>query len=285
MSLRAFTELLATHGLAPGRLSRHRLRDVESGESELSDALWDEIAEALIASGHTAADVARVRVTGVPIDPVPASTPRQRLEQWTRVSEQVRDNRWWRSPATAVARATNPANMARYLSIFARHGVDRVRILHSLRRRFELGATTGQWQASPDDHVAVDRTYSVLTVKMVRGELFYLPLRLYNTGSIRWRDRLLYRIGTPVSSATPFTFAVLPVPDTDPGQSCQIRIPGRAQWFHSYAVINFVMVFPDFSSCLPGHLPIWIDTRGGPKLGHSLPLPPGFPETSSGTTT
>ncbi|MFL6118474.1 hypothetical protein [Actinophytocola sp.] len=276
--MRAFTELLAANGLAAGRLSRHRLRDVESGDSELPDALWDDIAAAMIASGRAAGDVAGLRMAGLPIEPVPVPTPRQRLERWTRAADQLSDNRWWRYPLTLVARATNPANMGQYRGILARHGVDRVRILHEARKRFERGAATaGQWQASPDDGVAVDRVHSVLAAEMTRGELFLLPVRLYNTGSVPWRDRLLYRIGPPVSSATPFTPPMLPVPDTDPGHACDMQIPGRAQWFLSNAVINMVMVFPDFSSCLPGHLPVWVDTRE-PELDHSLPLPPGFPE-------
>jgi RNA polymerase sigma factor (sigma-70 family) len=134
----------------------------------------------------------------------------------------------------------------------------------------------GQWQASEDDRVVIDRARSEHTVRTDRAELFLLRLYLHNTGSVPWRDRLLYRVGVPVTTGTPFTPGVLPVPDTDPGQQCEVLVPGRAQWFRSHAAINFVMVFPDFTPCLPGRVTCWIDT-GGAELDSSQPLLPGFP--------
>jgi hypothetical protein len=272
MSLRTFATYLVDNGLAPKRLSRQRLGAVEAGDAELSDALWDEIVKALITGGHTTDDVAALRPTAPPIEPVPPSTPRQRLEQWTRVVGQVADNRWWRAPIAVIKRATSPENLPQYRRIIARHGVDRERHLQAVRTRLELGATrAGQWQASDDDRVAIDRARSDHTVPTDRAELFLLRLHLHNTGSVPWRDRLLYRIGAPVTTGTPFTPGVVPVPDTDPGQRCEVLIPGRAQWFRSHAAIHFVMVFPDFTPCLPGRVCCWIDTRGA-ELDRSQPL-------------
>lgn len=270
-SVRAFSKLLAER-LGEGTLSRHRLAGAETGAVELPDALWDEIAEALIASGHSATDVAALRSTRPPVEPPPSPTPRQRLDQWSRVAGQVGNNYWWRMPLKVISRATSAANLPGYRSIVARHGVDRARHLRALRTRLDLGATgAGRWRADPDDGVAIDRARSECDRRTERAELFLLRLRLRNTGSVAWRDRLMYRIGAPVTTGTPFTPGVLPVPDTDPGQDCEVLVPGRAQWFPSLAAISFVMVFPDFTPCLPGRVCCWIDARTE-ELDRSLPL-------------
>jgi hypothetical protein len=272
MSLRAFTAHLVAHGLAEGTLSRHRLGDVESGKATLSIGLWDEIAKALMAVGHSVDDVAVLRPTAPPIEPLPPSTPRQRLEQWTRVASQVGNNYWWLMPIKVITRATSATNLPLYQRIVARHDVDRGRHLRAVQARLELGSTgAGQWQASADDGIAIDRARSECDKKTNQAELFLLRLRLHNTGSVPWRDRLLYRVGSPVTTGTPFTPGVLPVPDTEPGQDCEVLIPGRAQWFRSLAAINFVMVFPDFTPCLPGRVCCWIDARTE-ELDQSLPL-------------
>jgi hypothetical protein len=277
MSLRAFADHLAANGLPPGRLSRHRLGGAERGEITLPPALWDEIAEALIRGGHTAADVAGLRPATRPIEPAAQSTPRQRLEQWRRIVGHVRDNRWWRSPATLVARVASPEHLPRYRQIIARHGLDSRRYLRDVQARLDIGAKAdADWHADPADGIAVDRSRSVLSVEAGRVDLFLLRLRLRNTGTVPWRDRLLYRIGPPVTSSTPFTPGILSVPDTDPGQSCEILIPGRSQWLFSRAAISFVMVFADFTPCLPGRVCCWIDTRAA-GTDSTQPLPPGFP--------
>jgi hypothetical protein len=284
MSFRAFAEHLVTHGLAPGRLSRHRLARVERGEIELPAGLWDEIADALIRAGRTATEIAGLRPTTRPIEPPPLSTPGQRLDQWRRVVVHVRNNRWWRSPITLIARVTSPENLPRYRQIIARYGVDRMRYLRDVRTRLDRGAATaGQWRADPADGIAVDHARSVLAADLGRVELFLFRLYLHNVGQAPWRDRLLYRIGPPVTSGTPFTPGVLPVPDTEPGQSCEILIPGRTQWLYGCATVSYVMVFPDFTPCLPGRIRCWIDTRSA-GTEHSLPLPPGFPSADASTT-
>lgn len=273
MSLRAFAEHLLANGLEPGRLSRHRLGGVERGEIELPAGLWDEIAEALIRGGRDAMDVAGLRPDLSPVEPLPPSSPRQRLEQWRRVVGYVRENRWWHAPITLVERATDRVRLPIYRQIIALHGVDSRRYLRDVGARLDLGASTpGSWTPDADDGVAIDRARSVLAVDMHRVELFMLRVRLRNTGTVPWRDRLMYRLGSPVTSATPFTPGVLPVPDTDPGESCEVLIPGRSQWICSRASISYVMVFPDFTSCLPGRICCWIDTSKA-GVDHTTPLP------------
>jgi hypothetical protein len=281
MSVRAFTRLLAGE-LGEGTLSRHRLGSVEAGEAALPDALWDEIAAALIAVGHSVGEVAALRSTAPPFEPLPPSTPPQRLEQWTRVAGPVADNYWWRVPIKMITRATSATNLPLYQRIVARHWVDRVQHLRAVQERLELGAAgAGRWRASAADGVAVDRARSECDRRIDRAELFLLRLRLHNTGSVPWRDRLLYRVGAPVTTGTPFTPGVLPVPDTEPGQDCEVLIPGRAQWFRSLAAIHFVMVFPDLTPCLPGRLCCWIDARTE-ELDESLPLLVDLPHRDDG---
>jgi hypothetical protein len=273
MSMRAFAEHLASNGLAAGRLSRHRLGDVERGEIELPTGLWDEIAEALIRGGRTPADVAGLRPSAPPIEPVPQSDPGQRLRQWIGVVRHVRKSRWWQRPILLVTRASHPARLEHYATLVQRYDADSTRYVGDVAARLDLGlATSGQFQASPDDAVVIDRVHSELATELGRVELFMLRVRLCNTGSVPWRNRLLYRLGSPVTSATPFTPGVLPVPDTRPGDSCEVLIPGRSQWLCSRAQVSYVMVFPDLTSCLPGRVCCWIDTRAA-GVDHTAPLP------------
>jgi hypothetical protein len=271
MSVRAFTEYLVQHGLT-AKLSRHRLGAAERGEVDLPAALWDEIAATLIRAGHTVADVAALRPFTAPIEPVPID-PAVRLAQWRRLVGHVRDNKWWRTPTALLARVANPELLPGYREVIERYGVDRMRYLRAVRARL---AADGRWVPDPADRVAVDRASSVLRFELGRGELFVFRLHLHNVGSVAWRDRLLYRIGPPVTSTMPFTPGILPVPDTKPGESCEILVPGRAQWLCGLAAVNFAMVFPDFTSCLAGRLCCWTDTRSA-GVDHSQPLPPGFP--------
>lgn len=275
MSLRRFATLLAGSTLGTGTLSRHRLRDAESGATVLPDALWDRIAEALLDLGYDAADVAALRAARPKPGPPRPPSPHQRHAQWSRVVGHVGGNPWWSQPLRLVEWVTGKANLRRYAPIVERHGIDSVRHLRAVQARLRLGAArAGQWRPDAADRVAVDRTRSTLAKRVEPAELFLLRIRLHNTGPVPWRDRLLYRVGAPVTTGTPFTPGVLPVPDTDPGRYCEILVPGRAQWFRSLAAVHFVMVFPDLTPCLPGRLCCWTDARAD-DLAHadkSVPL-------------
>jgi hypothetical protein len=273
-SLQAFAQHLVANGLAPRALSRQRLSDVEQGVTELAPALWDEVVDALIRGGHPPEDVAPLLASPPAAEPVPPSTAGQRLAQWTRVVANVRENRWWRSPFAMIERYAVDKTISRLL--LDRYDFDKDRQLDDLRNRLRLGATSGPCHPSAGDAVAVDRAGSALNVTVEHGELFVFVARLHNIGTVPWRNRLLCRLGPPVTSSLPFTVTALPVPDTEVGAPCTVTIPGRSQWFPNLAVVSYVMVFPDFTPCLPGRLRCTVDTRSG-DYDRSFALPPGFP--------
>jgi hypothetical protein len=272
-SLRTFAETLAASGM-PEPPSRQRLSRVEQGATDLSAAEWDALAGALLRTGHTADEVAGLRP--VLIEAPPRSTPALRRGQWSRVIEYLPGNRWWQQPNSLMERVVGRQRAHRYRELSERHGIDREWQRTELRRRLELGAAAaGTFRPDARDAVAVDRS-SELSVGCAAVELFVLRAHLRNAGPVAWTDRLLYRLGPPVSSSLPFTPTVIAVPDTPPGGRCEIVIPGRAQWFPNLAVISYVMVFPDCSGCLSGRLRCLVDTRRPGHFDHTLPMPPGY---------
>ncbi len=84
-----------------------------------------------------------------------------------------------------------------------------------------------------------------------KGE--YLPIRvtLRNAGQIPWKGRLLSRLGVTVSTVMPMTPRVVSVPDTKPGDSCTVIIPGRPAHLVGVTDIHFVMTFADLRPCFP----------------------------------
>lgn len=278
-SLRAFTDLAAGGMTKP--LSRQRLSRVEQGTTDLAPAEWDALADALLQAGHTVAEVAELRPGSSVIEAAPAAAAALRLRQWSRVVDQLPGNRWWQHPTSLMERIAGRERAHHYRELAERHGIDleqqRVEIRHRLARGAQVAGT---FTVDSSDAAAVAET-SELSVATGAVELFVLQAQLHNSGSVFWRDRLLYRLGPPVSSSLPFTPAVLPVPDTAPGHGCEILIPGRSQWFPNLAIISYVMVFPDCTPCLPGRLRCLVDTRRHGHFDHTLPMPPrhGTPET------
>ncbi|NEA32804.1 hypothetical protein [Streptomyces sp. SID13031] len=277
MSLRAFVDHLVENGLAESSLSTRRLSNLEKGLADLSPVEWDEVADALIRAGVPPEQVEPLRVVPPPmIAPLPTSTPASRLQQWSRIVAPVPDNSWWQRLLAAAARLTTAQTLGGYLQLLDRHGSEREELLQLVRRRLELGATGGPFRPVEGDAVGILSTASSARIQVDHSEPFVLELKLCNRGIVPWRDRLLFRLGAPVTSSLPLTPAILPVPDTDPGDSCDLLVPGRAQFFPNLAVVSYVMVFPDLSSCLPGRLPLWVDTRTE-EYDSTFDLPPGFP--------
>ncbi|MEU4294978.1 hypothetical protein AB0E63_42715 [Kribbella sp. NPDC026596] len=279
LSVRAFHVLLAKNGLAPGRLSRHRLGDLEEG-AHVPLAVWEEIADALAAAGKSADEVEPLRSAEGLIAPPPPSTPDLRLRQWSRIVARVAGNRWWSAPLALAQRVTSATKAVSYLQLLDRHGGSREQ-LEQVRLRLELGRTIGPFEPVVGDEVRIDPAASTLQVQLDHGDLFVLSARLHNTGTVPWRNRLLFRLGTPVSSSLPLTPGVLPVPDTDPGGFCDLIVPGRAHWFLNLAAVSYVMVFPDLSYCVTGRIVFQVDTRST-EYEQSYQLPPGFPGGDGG---
>lgn len=279
-SLRSFADHLAAHGLSD-QISRQRLSRVEQGTADLPASQWEALADILLRSGCPAPDVAALRPSGPVIEPTPPSTPSTRRRQWSRVVDRLAGNRWWQHPNLLMERVAGRERAHQYHELTVRYGIDQEWQRSETSRRLTLGANAEPFVADRRDSAAVDTTASVLSAALDQVQLFILRARLRNTGPVPWRDRLLYRIGPPVSSSLPFTPAVLPLPDTPPGEACEILIPGRAQWFPNLAVISYVMVFPDCSPCLPGRLRCQIDTRHPDRFDHTLDLPPGYASLST----
>lgn len=270
-SLRAFAEHLVASGLPPDLLSRQRLSRVEQGSADLPPALWQAIASALLASGIPFDDIAPLLPRTV-AEPVPPSTPALRRQQWARLLDRLPGNRWWRTPSTLILRLAGAEWVRRYNELVAEHGIDPEAHRREVLRRLAHGRTT---RPSSDDAVTILDHGSDLSVRIGRGELFVLRARLRNCGETPWRDRLLYRLGPPVTSSLPFAAGLLPIPDTDPGGACDILIPGRGQWFPNLAVLSYAMVFADCTPCLPGVLQCLVDTRSETAFDHTLRLPDG----------
>lgn len=76
-------------------------------------------------------------------------------------------------------------------------------------------------------------------------------MTLQNTGEVPWKGRLLSRIGATVSTVMPVTPRVLSVPDTEPGGSCSVIIPGRPAHLVGVADIHFIMTFANLLPCFP----------------------------------
>lgn len=279
-SLRAFAEHLRVNEL-PVQLSRQRLSEVEQSDTELPPASWHAIADTLIRAGHEPAEVAALRPTQPAIEPPPPSTPESRVRQWKRVVDRLAGNRWWHRPNSLMERVVGIARAHQYRKLAQQHGIDIEWQRNETSRRLAL---PGPFSTSDGDEVHV-ASASALTVVVAQVELFVIRAVLHNTGTVAWRDRLLYRLGPPVASSLPYTPPLLPVPDTTPGGTCEIAIPGRAQWFPNLAVVSYVMVHPDCSPCLAGRLRCTVDTRvPGPythlsgQLDHTLPMPEAKPD-------
>lgn len=269
LSSQAFVDLLHQHGY-PAKLSRQRLARIEQGTARLTPATWNAIADALVRAGYTTEDVAELRPDEFIIEPLPTVTPQVRRQQWTRLVDQISRTRWWLHPTVLLDRVVGRGWRHNYGQLFDEHGINREKYREHTRQRL---LDTEAHVPQGNDAIEVDST-SVLDVHVDKVALFVLTAHLHNTGDVPWRNRLLYRLGPPVSSSLPFTPAVLPVPDTLPGDECEVFIPGRAQWFPNLATVSYVMVFGDCTPCLPGRLRCSVDTRATGEFDRTLPLPP-----------
>ncbi|MBP2329351.1 transcriptional regulator with XRE-family HTH domain [Kibdelosporangium banguiense] len=129
------------------------------------------------------------------------------------------------------------------------------------------------WRPVAGDAITLVRQESTLGVALVRGELFVLVATLRNSGTVPWRQRLLTRLGPPVTSSLAFTPPVLPIPDTLPGQTCRIVIPGRGPWFPNQSLVTYAMTFPDLAPCLPGSLILMVDaSTQDDVVSHPVPV-------------
>lgn len=75
---------------------------------------------------------------------------------------------------------------------------------------------------------------------------------LHNTGKVPWRDRLLYRVGATTEGIRTPPFVI--VPDTDPGQTAELRCPLRAPHRSGTYRVCLKMGWPNGVYCFPSTL-------------------------------
>jgi hypothetical protein len=259
MSLPVFTRLLADQG-AP-KLTRQRLSGFERGQ-RLPVPLLYAIAEACATIGGLPDEIRGrwLQILRQPDswDRVPGSYPSGRRKQLRALT----------------ARATGNPRWPLYRELAGGLGVDLDANLAEARRCLELPDNPA-WQPVPDDRAVVVSQAGSLRVTVERGELFIFVCTLSNCGSTAWRDRLLIRLGPPVTSSLAYTPPVLSLPDTHPGAECRVVLPGRGPWFPNLSVVTYIMTFPDCRPCLAGSLRLWVDARQHPGPT-TQPLPPGL---------
>jgi hypothetical protein len=269
MGQRAFAQLLVDNGLPPRTLSRQRLSQVERGDVDLPTELWEAVIAALVTSGRSPDEVAALRPEVPAVEPAPPNTAEFRRLQWLALAERLPHSRWWQNLPRLVGKVAGQRWVHRYYSLLQQHGIEPMSQFEQVKHRLSA-ATPGE--RLPGDAVELSGDH---TVRLRRSDVALFRLTLHNTGSVAWRERLLYRLGPPVTSSLPFTPAFLPVPDTDPGVSCEVFIPCRAQFFPNLAMVSYVMVFADCSPCLPGRMVLFVDTRSE-EYDSTLDLPEGF---------
>jgi hypothetical protein len=86
---------------------------------------------------------------------------------------------------------------------------------------------------------------SIVSPRQIVSQRFVL----YNLGQVPWRDRLLYRIGS--SSTGIASPPLVPIPDTDPGGSAEVRFILQAPRTPGTYRACLKMAFPDGTYCFP----------------------------------
>lgn len=278
ISLREFEERYLKPNRRAGRrlMTRQRLSKVLDGRSDLAATECQQLADILLRSGFAENQVRGLRPRQMPAVAESAATwPERdrRYAQLRRIVEGLPGSVWWTDPGpdslvNKMSRKTylnDPEWEARYLQLRAGYDISEG---FQEKRRHEVaailrggGERVGGYRRPGDDSVAVLTPAELLTQQRKNGELFVFEVILKNTGKVDWCDRLIFRIGPPVTSNLPLAPLLVPVPDAKPGEQCRILVPGRAQHLHGLAVISYVMVFADCSQALPGHLQLRVDTR------------------------
>lgn len=286
-SQRAFCQHLVDNGLPAGALSRQRLSRVEQGVQDLPAALWEQIADALVAGGRPAADVAPIRhrapVAEPAVERVPPSTPELRRRQWSAVAERIPRSRYWRQLGGLLTKLDGTSLVRQYLRLLEANAIDLGERLTEVQRRLALGGgATDPVPPDPRDAVCVDGDPGERYLRVRSRTVFLFRVTLRNAGRVAWHDRFLYRLGPVTASSLPFSVTLLPVPDTDPGGRCELLVPGVAQYFKNLAVMTFVMTRADLTPCVPGRLECFVDTRESGAYDRTFPVPDGLPRPRPG---
>lgn len=276
-SLRDFERTYPQGTARRGLPSRQRLSAVLKQNSVLSLPEATALAAHLrVLGGRAEHDLANLYPPD-PIEPLPASTPARRHRQLLRLTTQLPGSRWWEQPdrliesMAATKYLQDPEWERQFRELSARYPVDQQRLRTETERILTTGRASVADSVDDGDTVVVRTAPADLALRCDRGALFVFDVTLRNTGTCAWTDRMLLRLGPPVTSNLPFTPGLLPVPDSAPGRECRILVPGRAQWFAGLAIVSYVMVTADCSLAVPGHLECRVDTRTVDRYAAPLP--------------
>ena len=122
----------------------------------------------------------------------------------------------------------------------------------------------------PGDHsFFVGDVQSPIGILLKHGTWFTKSWRLRNTGSVRWRDRFLQRVGPNAAATLVASDRAVRIADTDPGQEVTIEVSCRAQWIESTSVAHFKMVFADGRLCWPDQYSHGVDLLVTATTGES----------------
>jgi transcriptional regulator with XRE-family HTH domain len=256
---RAFIEAVAAAGGPP--LDRAQLSRIEGGERGLPVAQWHRLLDAVtrIDAGGSPVPAELVDRLADLLPPPPelieALPPRslaQVLDRWYALARVMHERP---APRIAMSGAEPPTARGLAAALF----MARYRgALDEILRRADLATAP----AGPDPADAVQ----VLAVEPAETEVppngpFEIRVRLRNAGPVPWGDdRLLLRLGPPISSTLAQTAPLLPVPATAPGAVCDILVPGRGHYLPGRCVVSYVMLFANGRPCLAGGLSLPVTT-------------------------
>ncbi len=110
-----------------------------------------------------------------------------------------------------------------------------------------------------DESVYEGEVQSPNGILLQRGTWFTKSWQIRNVGTVAWRDRFLQRVGPTAAATLVATDPLVPVPETEPGQSVLLEVRCRAQWVESTSVAHFKMVFADGRLCWPNRYSHGVD--------------------------
>jgi len=96
----------------------------------------------------------------------------------------------------------------------------------------------------------VDETIPQGTL-MTPGMLFVKTWRIRNVGTVPWRGRKLERQGPLTGPGLITSIMHIEIPDTDPGEICEISVPLQAPTYDSTSIAYFKLVDADGFLCFP----------------------------------
>jgi transcriptional regulator with XRE-family HTH domain len=143
-------------------------------------------------------------------------------------------------------------------------------LLHSLyeavthvpeeNRRRTRGRAERRTRAIPGDATAfVDDTIPHGTL-MAPGLVFVKTWRIRNVGRVPWRERSIERQGPLSGPGLIMSFSrSVEIPDTEPGEICEVQVPLRAPGYDCSSIAYFKMIHADGFLCFPDEHQLGLD--------------------------